>query len=110
MAANNHRCIIPSGATRTRYDEKPNYVEGLYELGHNLYAWLVPNGSWGEANAGLIIGEGESLLVDTLWDVKYTQAMLDGMATLTEVASIKVVVNTHSRWRSFLGESTAGSL
>lgn len=43
-----------------RYAETPLYVEGLYDLGQRLYAWLVPNGSWGEANAGLILGDDES--------------------------------------------------
>jgi cyclase len=88
--------IARSGAQRTRFSEIPKYVEGLYDLNNQLYAWMVPNGSWGESNAGLIVGEGEALLVDTLWDVKYTRAMLDAMRSLTDAAPIKYVVNTHA--------------
>lgn len=88
--------VAGSGAQRTRFGEIPKYVEGLYDLNNQLYAWMVPNGSWGESNAGLIIGEGEALLVDTLWDVKYTRAMIDAMRSLTDVAPVKYIVNTHA--------------
>jgi glyoxylase-like metal-dependent hydrolase (beta-lactamase superfamily II) len=92
----NWTCIAATGARRTRYAEIPRYAEGLYDLNRGCYAWLVPNGSWGESNAGLIVGEGESLLVDTLWDVKYTRAMLEAMRPLTDAAPLKYVVNTHA--------------
>jgi hypothetical protein len=78
-------CIAASGVEHTRFSEIPNYSEGLYDLNNQLYAWMVPNGSWGEANAGLVVGDGASLLVDTLWDVKYTRAMLDAMGVVTAV-------------------------
>ena len=88
--------ITPVDAGRTRFGEVPRYREGLYDLGYGIYAWLVPNGSWGESNAGLITGDGASLLVDTLWDLKYTGAMLEAMRPLTESAPIQIVVNTHA--------------
>ena len=88
--------LAASEAQRTRFDEVPKYREGLYDLGAAIYAWLVPNGSWGESNAGLVVGDGESLLVDTLWDLKYTGAMLDAMRPLTKAAPIQYVVNTHA--------------
>lgn len=95
--------ILSSGAQRTRFNEIPQYIEGLYDLKNQLYAWMVPNGSWGESNAGLIVGEGEALLVDTLWDVKYTRAMLDAMRSLTDAVPINYVVNTHSDGDHFWG-------
>ncbi|MEM7530757.1 MAG: MBL fold metallo-hydrolase [Chloroflexota bacterium] len=97
------QCIAPTGAGQTRFLETPHYAEGLYDLGNNLYAWMTPNGSWGESNAGLIVGEDESLLVDTLWDVKYTQSMLDGMKTVTDSTPIRTVVNTHADGDHFWG-------
>lgn len=100
---NQWSCIAASGVERTRFNETPNYTEGLYELNKQLYAWMVPNGSWGEANAGLIVGDGASLLVDTLWDVKYTRAMLDAMGALTAVSPIQTVVNTHADGDHFWG-------
>lgn len=96
-------CTMPTGAKQTRFGEIPTYDEGLYELGHDLYAWMVPNGSWGEANAGLIVGQGESLLVDTLWDVRFTRQMLAAMEPHTAVAPIKTVVNTHADGDHFFG-------
>lgn len=90
------KLIADTGAQRTRFGEIPKYAEGLYDLNHGLYAWMVPNGSWGESNAGLIVGDGASLLVDTLWDLKYTRAMLDAMRPLTDLAPIKTIVTTHA--------------
>ena len=97
------RCILPSGARQTRFGEKPLYQEGLYEIAERTYAWLVPNGTWGESNAGLVIGDDESLLVDTLWDVPLTQAMLDAMDHLIVHAPIRTLVNTHSDGDHFYG-------
>ena len=96
-------CIAPSGAKLTRFKEAPRYAEGLYDLNHGLYAWMVPNGSWGESNAGLIVGDGESLLVDTLWDLKYTRAMLEAMRSLTDATPIKYLINTHADGDHFWG-------
>jgi hypothetical protein len=55
------------------------YQKGLHDLGNGCYAWLQPDGSWGYSNAGLIVDGNETLLVDTLFDLKLTREMLDGM-------------------------------
>ena len=70
------KCIAPTGANATRFGEAPLYQEGLYDLGRGVYAWMVPNGSWGEANAGLFVTAQESLLIDTLWDVRSTRVIV----------------------------------
>lgn len=80
----------------TLHGAEAKYEMGLQDLGGGLYAWLQPNGVWGESNAGLVVGDGESLLVDTLWDVRLTRRMLDAMAPLTAAAPITTLVNTHS--------------
>jgi glyoxylase-like metal-dependent hydrolase (beta-lactamase superfamily II) len=90
------RSVTLSNAQRTRFGEIPAFAEGLYELDGRTYAWLVPNGSWGESNAGLVVGDGASLLVDTLWDEVYTRQMLEAMRPLTQAAPIQTVVNTHA--------------
>ena len=69
---------------------------GLREVASGVHAWLQPNGSWGESNAGLVVGDGSSVLVDTLWDVRLTARMLGAMRPLTERAPIATVVNSHS--------------
>lgn len=96
-------CVTPTHRTLTRFQEVPKYPEGLYDLGHHCYAWMVPNGSWGEANAGLILGEDESLLVDTLWDVPFTHEMLAAMQPLTDQIPLKYTVNTHADGDHFFG-------
>lgn len=97
------KCIAPTGAPCTRYGERPAYQEGLWEIGRDVYAWMVPNGSWGEANAGLVVGQGQSLLVDTLWDVRHTRTMLDAMAPVLRGAPIRTLVNTHADGDHFWG-------
>jgi cyclase len=69
---------------------------GLTEVGPGLHAWLQPNGLLGESNAGLVAGDGASLLLDTLWDPRLTRRMLAAMAPLIEQAPIEALVNTHS--------------
>ncbi len=73
-----------------------SYTLGLHELGTGCHAYLQPDGGWGWSNAGLVVGDGASLLVDTLFDLKITQRMLDTMEPLTNGAPISTVVNTHA--------------
>jgi glyoxylase-like metal-dependent hydrolase (beta-lactamase superfamily II) len=68
----------------------------LNEVGEGCLAYLQGDGGWGWSNAGLIVGDGVSLLVDTLFDLKITQQMLDTMADHTRSAPIGTVVNTHA--------------
>ncbi len=56
-----------------------DYTAGVHELGDGCFAYLQPDGGWGWSNAGLIVGDGQSLLVDTLFDLELTAAMLDSM-------------------------------
>ncbi|CAN5590099.1 hypothetical protein BH20ACT19_BH20ACT19_12760 [soil metagenome] len=52
------------------------------------------NGLLGESTAGLVVGDGASLLVDTPWDPRLTRRMLAAMATLIADAPIETLVNT----------------
>jgi glyoxylase-like metal-dependent hydrolase (beta-lactamase superfamily II) len=72
------------------------YTLGLHEVGDNSYAYLQPDGGWGYSNAGLIVGDGVSLLVDTLFDLRLTASMLDSMSVAIRSAPIATVVNTHA--------------
>jgi glyoxylase-like metal-dependent hydrolase (beta-lactamase superfamily II) len=73
-----------------------DFTKGLHELGDGLWAYLQPTGSWGYSNAGLIAGDGTSLLVDTLFDLKLTREMLHAMAPITRTRPIDTLVNTHA--------------
>ena len=68
----------------------------LHELGDGCFAYLQRDGGWGWSNAGLIVGDGSSLLVDTLFDLRLTGAMLEAMSGATRAAPIATVVNTHA--------------
>jgi cyclase len=83
-------------AALTRFGERPIFREGWYRVGSNCYAWMVPNGSWGETNIGLIECNGQSVLVDTCWDVTLTQEMLSFAGDVVARSPIETVINTHS--------------
>jgi cyclase len=68
----------------------------MHQLGDETYAWLQPDGSWGWSNAGLITSDGASLLIDTLYDLHLTKAMLDAFSVVTGKAPIDTLVNTHA--------------
>ncbi|MBV8950353.1 MAG: MBL fold metallo-hydrolase [Actinobacteria bacterium] len=68
----------------------------LREVGDGVFAYLQDRATWGYSNAGLVRGYGESALVDTLFDLRLTRAMLDAMAPITAAGAITTVVNTHA--------------
>jgi glyoxylase-like metal-dependent hydrolase (beta-lactamase superfamily II) len=72
------------------------YTKGLHEVADGVHAYIQPDGSWGWSNAGIAVGDGASLLVDTLFDLKLTAEMLTTMAGLTEASPISTLVNTHA--------------
>ncbi len=72
------------------------YSLGLHEVADGIHAYLQPDGGWGWSNAGLVVGDGTSLLIDTLFDLRLTQNMLDAMASVVVGAPIDTVVNTHA--------------
>jgi cyclase len=73
-----------------------SYDKGLVEVADGVHAYLQPDGSWGWSNAGLVVGDRRSLLVDTLFDLHLTADMLAAMAPLTATDPISTVVNTHA--------------
>jgi glyoxylase-like metal-dependent hydrolase (beta-lactamase superfamily II) len=75
---------------------RTGYRRGLHEIGDGLYAYLQPDGGWGWSNAGLVTAAGTSLLVDTLFDLRLTRAMLDEMRPVTDRHPIDAAMNTHA--------------
>lgn len=80
----------------TRFGETANFREGLYRLTPRTYAWMVPNGAWGETNLGLIECGGGSVVIDTAWDLSCTREFLDGAAELLARSPVHSVINTHA--------------
>ena len=85
-----------------------SYSLGLHEVGQGAYAYLQPDGGWGYSNAGLLVGDGRSLLVDTLFDLKLTEAMLGAMRSVTDGSPIGTVVNTHANGDHCYGNQLVG--
>ena len=84
---------------------KWQFTKGLHDLGNGGYAWLQPDGGWGYSNSGLIVDQGENLLVDTLFDLAHTREMLDAFrASVPAAKRIGTLVNTHSN-----GDHTFGN-
>jgi cyclase len=82
-----------------------SFSHGLHELGDGCYAYLQPDGGWGWSNAGLIVGDDQSLLIDTLFDLKLTASMLEAMSPVTVGAPIGSLVNTHANGDHCYGNS-----
>ena len=81
------------------------YTKGLHDLGNGCFAWLQPDGGWGWSNAGLIVDHEQTLLVDTLFDLRLTAEMLESMrAAVPAAKSIGRLVNTHAN-----GDHTFGN-
>ena len=82
----------------------------LREVADGAWAWLQPNGSWGLSNAGLVVDGEQSLLVDTLFDLPRTAAMLAAMKQVSPAAgSVDTLVNTHANGDHCWGNSLAGA-
>ncbi|MDR3421018.1 MAG: MBL fold metallo-hydrolase [Xanthobacteraceae bacterium] len=81
------------------------YRKGLHDIGHGCFAYLQPDGSWGWSNAGLVTDGDQTLLVDTLFDLPLTAAMLKTMREAVPAArKIGKLVNTHAN-----GDHTFGN-
>ena len=74
------------------------FTRGLHDVGDRCYAWIQPDGGWGWSNAGLVVDGDRSLLVDTLFDLNLTRAMLAGMRDAEPAATRRfdTLVNTHA--------------
>jgi glyoxylase-like metal-dependent hydrolase (beta-lactamase superfamily II) len=80
---------------QTLLGHRARFTAGLQEVAADTYAWVQPNGGWGESNAGLVVGRDAAALIDTLWDIRLTARMLAAVRETTAVP-IEKVINTHS--------------
>lgn len=83
---------------------KWGFDKGLKDIGSGCYAWIQPDGSWGYSNSGLVADSGESLLVDTLYDLPKTHEMLTAYRKAIPAAHrIGTLVNTHANGDHYFG-------
>jgi cyclase len=73
---------------------KSSFEAGVRDFGTGCFAYLQPDGGWGLSNSGLVADSGEALLIDTMFDLAHTRAMLDSFARASD-AKIRTVFNTH---------------
>ncbi len=82
-----------------------SYAQGLHDLGQGIYAYLQPPGTFGFSNAGLIVGRDHAVVVDTLFDLPRTRAMLAEMAGVTDDNAIVAAINTHGDGDHWFGNA-----
>lgn len=104
LAARPNPDAKPAAPRVNRARAKVPYRRGLHEVGDRVWAWTLPDGGYGWSNAGLVAGDGASLLVDTLFDLPLTREMLAAMRPITDSAPITDVLLTHSN-----GDHTHGN-
>jgi len=79
----------------TIHGDPARFAAGWQEVGAQTWAYMQPNGGLGESNAGLIHDGEHVMFVDSLWDLKLTQKMLDGAREIVD-APTEILFNTHS--------------
>ena len=85
------------------------YERGLAEVGDGVLAYLQPDGGWGWSNAGLVSDGSETLLIDTLFDLRLTEGMLAEMRRAVPAAArIGTLVNTHANGDHCYGNQLLG--
>jgi 2-keto-4-pentenoate hydratase/2-oxohepta-3-ene-1,7-dioic acid hydratase in catechol pathway/glyoxylase-like metal-dependent hydrolase (beta-lactamase superfamily II) len=96
--------VVPDAQRDNPAPAKIPYTRGLHEVADRVWAWMLPDGGYGWSNAGLVAGDGASLLVDTLFDLALTREMLAAMRPITDTAPITDALITHSN-----GDHTHGN-
>jgi 2-keto-4-pentenoate hydratase/2-oxohepta-3-ene-1,7-dioic acid hydratase in catechol pathway/glyoxylase-like metal-dependent hydrolase (beta-lactamase superfamily II) len=104
LAARPNPDAKPDARRENQAAAKVPYTRGLHGIGDRVWAWTLPDGGYGWSNAGLVAGNGASLLVDTLFDLALTREMLAAMRPITDHAPITDAVITHSN-----GDHTHGN-
>ncbi|MFE9906344.1 MBL fold metallo-hydrolase [Streptomyces achromogenes] len=75
----------------------------LTEIADDVYAYVQPDGGWCLNNAGLVVADGEALLVDTAATERRALALREAVKSVSP-ALPRLLVNTHSH-----GDHTFGN-
>ncbi len=86
----------PNPGETSLFGEDAKFRRGLYRLADGVYAWMQPNGSWGESNSGIISSNGETLVFDSLFDLIMTRRMIDALQPIIKHAPVRQLVNGHA--------------
>jgi cyclase len=80
----------------------PIWETGLKKLTNNIFAYLHETGSFGLSNAGFILTNDYSILIDTFMSESMTLRLLNEIKAVTS-KKIKYLINTHSHGDHLLG-------
>ncbi|MEX2986307.1 MBL fold metallo-hydrolase [Streptomyces sp. C36] len=75
----------------------------LTEVAENVHAYVQPDGGWCVNNAGVVVADGEALLIDTAATEARAHALRDAVKGVNPAAP-RMLVNTHSH-----GDHTFGN-
>jgi len=70
------------------------WQKGMVEVAEGVFAYLSGSGATGLANAGLVVGDGEALAIDSLMVPSLSRAFRRAIRRLTD-APVRYLVNTH---------------
>jgi len=74
--------------------EVPRWETGMKEISPGVYAYFQAEGSWFLSNAGLIVGNDRSIVIDSLGTISFNQAFLDEIKKVNN-KPVRYLVNTH---------------
>jgi cyclase len=77
----------------------------LTEVVDGVFAWVQPDGTWWVNNAGVVTGEGGTILVDTCATEERTRRFLGAVAKATGEVPVRWAVNTHQHGDHTYGNS-----
>lgn len=72
------------------------FQKGLLDLGGGLHSFQSGSDAFGLSNAGVVTSKGETLVIDTLYDLTHARELVDAIAPITASAPVRYVFNTHS--------------
>ncbi|WP_194838534.1 MBL fold metallo-hydrolase [Nocardia sp. XZ_19_369] len=71
------------------------FTHGLHPVGTGSYAYLHPTGTWCQSNSGLVVDQGQALLVDTGFALREAQKIKQSITDALPDITIGTVVNSH---------------
>lgn len=84
-------------------DPPAPFRKGLLPVGDGVYAFVSGSTDFGLSNAGVVVDGGETLVVDTLYDVAHAEEFVADIEPLTSEAPVRFVFNTHSDGDHYFG-------
>lgn len=89
----------------TGHDEPQLGPSKFLEVAEGVYAFIQQDGTWWINNAGLVVGDESTLLVDTCTTERRTRELLTEVAAVSGGKPLRYAVNTHHHGDHTYGNS-----